>query len=147
MSAPTWNEESELTDGSHSVLDIQDYFEYTLKKHEIVTDNPSIRIYINKIENRITFKIKTGYYLELLTSETMKLLGRTKIKITKDENGENVPRLEITEVVLIHCNIVNNDYQQDSRVLYTFVPNRSFDDLLDISPKNIIFLKTFNSEF
>ena len=147
MSAPTWNEESELTDGSHSVLDIQDYFEYTLKKHEIVTDNPSIRIYINKIENRITFKIKTGYYLELLTSETMKLLGRTKIKITKDENGENVPRLEITEVVLIHCNIVNNDYQQDSRVLYTFVPNRSFDDLLDISPKNITFLKTFNSEF
>ena len=147
MSAPTWNEESELTDGSHSVLDIQDYFEYTLKKHEIVTDNPSIRIYINKIENRITFKIKTGYYLELLTSETMKLLGRTKIKITKDENGENVPRLEITEVVLKHCNIVNNDYQQDSRVLYTFVPNRSFDDLLDISPKNIIFLKTFNSEF
>ena len=77
----------------------------------------------------------------------MKLLGRTKIKITKDENGENVPRLEITEVVLIHCNIVNNDYQQDSRVLYTFVPNRSFDDLLDISPKNITFLKTFNSEF
>ena len=147
MSAPTWNEESELTDGSHSVLDIQDYFEYTLKKHEIVTDNPSIRIYINKIENRITFKIKTGYYLELLTSETMKLLGRTKIKITKDENGENVPRLEITEVVLIHCNIVNNDYQQDSRVLYTFVPNRSFDDLLDISPKNITFLKTFSSEF
>ena len=147
MSAPTWNEESELIDGSHSVLDIQDYFEYTLKKHEIVTDNPSIRIYINKIENRITFKIKTGYYLELLTSETMKLLGRTKIKITKDENGENVPRLEITEVVLTHCNIVNNDYQQDSRVLYTFVPNRSFDDLLDISPKNIIFLKTFNSEF
>ena len=147
MSAPTWNEESELIDGSHSVLDIQDYFEYTLKKHEIVTDNPSIRIYINKIENRITFKIKTGYYLELLTSETMKLLGRTKIKITKDENGENVPRLEITEVVLIHCNIVNNDYQQDSRVLYTFVPNRSFDDLLDISPKNITFLKTFNSEF
>ena len=64
MSAPTCNEESELTDGSHSVLDIQDYFEYTLKKHEIVTDNPSIRIYINKIENRITFKIKTRYYLK-----------------------------------------------------------------------------------
>ena len=77
----------------------------------------------------------------------MKLFQSTKSKITKDENGENVPHLEITEVVLIHCNIVNNDYQQDSRVLYTFVPNRSFDDLLDISPKNIIFLKTFNSEF
>ena len=65
----------------------------------------------------------------------MKILGSTKSKITKDENGENVPRLEITEVVLIHCNIANNDYQQDSRVLYTFVPNKSFGQLLDISPK------------
>ena len=81
---------------------------------------------MNKIENRMTFKIKTGYYLELLTSETMKLLGSTESKISKDENGENVPHLIITEVVLIHCIIVNNDYQQDSRVLYTFVPNRSF---------------------
>ena len=77
----------------------------------------------------------------------MKLLGSTKSKITKDENSENVPHLEITEVVLIHCNIVNNDYQQDSRVLYTFVPNKSFGQLLDISPKNFIFLKTFDSEF
>ena len=123
ISAPTWNEEFELPDGSYSVSDIQDYFKYILKKHETVTDNPSIRIYVNKIENRITFKIKTGYYLELLTPETMKLLGSTKSKITKDENCKNVPHLEITEVVLIHCNIVNNDYQQDSRVLYTFVPN------------------------
>ena len=77
----------------------------------------------------------------------MKLLGSTKSKITKDENCKNVPHLEITEVVLIHCNIVNNDYQQDSRVLYTFVPNKSFGQLLDISPKNFIFLKTFDSEF
>ena len=77
----------------------------------------------------------------------MKLLGSTKSKITKDKNGENVPHLEITEAVLIHCNIVNNDYQQDSRVLYTFVPNKSFGQLLDISPKNFIFLKTFDSEF
>ena len=74
----------------------------------------------------------------------MKLLGSTKSKITKDKNGENVPHLEITEVVLIHCSIVNNDYQQDSRVLYTFVPNKSFGQLLDISSKNLIFLKTFN---
>ena len=110
ISAPTWNEEFELPDGSYSVSDIQDYFKYILKKHETVTDNPSIRIYVNKIENRITFKIKTGYYLELLTPETMKLLGSTKSKITKDENGENVPYLEITEVVLVHCNIVNNYY-------------------------------------
>ena len=145
MSVPTWNKELELPDESYSVLDIQDYFEYILEKHQIVTDNPSIRIYIKKIKNRITFKIKTGYYLDFVTPETKKLLGRTKI--TKDENGETVPRLEITEVVLIHCNIVNNDYQQDSRVLYTFVPNKSFGQLLDISPKNFIFLKTFNSEF
>ena len=95
----------------------------------------------------ITFKIKTGYYLELLTPETMKLLGSTKSKITKDKNGKNVPRLEITEVVLIHCNIANDDYQQDSRFLHTFVPNKPFGQLLDISPKNFIFLKTFNSEF
>ena len=76
----------------------------------------------------------------------MKLLGSTKNKITKDKNGENVPHLEITEVVLVHCNIVNNDYQQDSRVLYTFVPNKPFGSLLEISPTNHIFLKTFNSE-
>ena len=77
----------------------------------------------------------------------MKLLGSTKNKITKDENGENVPHLEITEVVLIHCNIVNNDYQQNLRVLYTFIPNKSFGQLLDISPKKSIFFKTFDSEF
>ena len=75
-----------------------------LEKHETVTDNPSIRIYINKIENRIKLIIKSGYYLELLTPETMKILGGTKTKITKDEKGEDIPYLEITEVVLIHCN-------------------------------------------
>ena len=77
----------------------------------------------------------------------MKLLGSTKNKITEDENGANMPHLEITEVVLVHFNIVNNDYQQDSRVFYTFVPNKSFCQLLDISPKNFIFLKTFDLEF
>ena len=102
---------------------------------------------MNKIQNRIAFKIKDGYSLELLTPETMKLLGSTKNKISEDKNGENVPHLEITEVVLVHCNIFNNDYQQDSRVLYTFVPNKSFGSLLEISPTNHIFLKTFNSEY
>ena len=77
----------------------------------------------------------------------MKLLGSTKNKIIKDKNGENVPHLEIKEVLLVHCNIVNNDYQQDSRVLYTFVPNKPFGSLLEISRTNYIFLKTFNSEF
>ena len=147
ISAPTKNEEFTLPDGFYSVSDIQDSFEYILKKHRENTDKPPIQIYINKIENRITFKIKKGYSLELLTKEIMKLLGSTKNKITKDKNGENVPHLEITEVVLVHCNMVNNDYQQDSRVLYTFVPNQSFDSLADISPSNHIFLKTFNSEY
>ena len=77
----------------------------------------------------------------------MKLLGSTENKITKDKNGENVPHLEITEVVLVHCNTVNNDCQQDSRVLYTFVPNKPFGGLLKISRTNHIFLKTFNSQY
>ena len=147
ISASTWNEEFTLPDGSYSISDIQDYFKYILKKHGENTDKPSIQIYVNKIENRITFKIKNGYSLELLTKETMKLLGSTKNKITKDKNGENVPHLEITEVVLVHCNIVNNDYQQDSRVLYNFVPNKTFGSLLEISPTSHVFLKTFNSEY
>ena len=70
-----------------------------------------------------------------------------KAKITKDKNGENVPHLEIVELVLVHCNLVNNDYQQDSRILYTFVPNKTFGSLLEISPTNQDFLKTFDSEF
>ena len=77
----------------------------------------------------------------------MKLLASTKSKITKDKNGENVPHLEITEVVLVHCDIVNNDYQQDSKVLYTFLPNKPFVSLLEIPPTNHIFLKTFNLEY
>ena len=93
------------------------------------------------------FKVKTGYYFGLLTPEIIKFFGSTKGKINIDKNGENVPPLEITEVVLIHCNIVNNDYQQDWRVSYAFVTNKPFGQLLDISPKNVIFLKTFNSEF
>ena len=96
---------------------------------------------MNKTENRITFKVKDGYSIKLLTSKTMKLLGSTESKITKDKNGENVPHLEFTEAILVHYNIANNDYQQDSRVVYTFVPNKPFCSLLEISPKNHIFLK------
>ena len=91
--------------------------------------------------------MKTGYYLKLLTLDTMKLLGSTKSKTTKAKNGENIPHLDITEVLLVHCNIVNNDYKQGSRVLYTSIPNKSFGQLLDISPKKFIFLKTFDSKF
>ena len=123
----TWSEEFELPDGSYSISDIKDYFEYILKKHRESVDNPPI-----KIQNRITFKRKNGYYLKLLTPETMKLLGSSTSKITKDENGEDVPNLEVAEVVLVHCNLVNNDYQQESRISYTFVPNKTFGSLLEI---------------
>ena len=78
------------------------------------------------MENIITFKIKTGYYLEILSPETMKLLGSPESKIAKEENGESLPHLEITEAVLFHYNIVDNDYQQDSIILYTFVHNKPF---------------------
>ena len=146
ISAPTWNDKFELPDGSYPVSDIQDYFEYILIKHEENTDKPSVQIYVNKLENGVTFKIKDGYSLELFKSGTMKLLASTENKITKDKTSENVPHLEITEAILVHCNIVNNDYEQDSRVMYMFAPNKPFDGLLKF-PTNHIFLKTFNSEY
>ena len=140
ISTPTWNDKFDLPDGSNSVSNIQDYFEYILKKHEEDIDEPSVQIYVNKCENRVTFEINDGYSLEFLTPQAMKSLGSTMNKITKDKNSENVPYLQITEVVLVHCNIVNNDYQQDSRVWYTFVPNKPFGSLLEISNKSY-FLK------
>ena len=96
-------------------------------------------MYINRTENRITFKIKNGYYLELLTPETVKLLGSTESRITKDKNGENVPHLEVAALVLVHCSLANNNYQEDSRILYTFVPNKTFGSLLEILPPNHFF--------
>ena len=106
-------------------MDVQDCLEYIFKKYEKKVDNPSIRIYVNKIEKLIKFKIKTRYYLKLITFETIKLLEISKNKITKDEIGENIPHLEMTEAVLVHYDNVNNDYQEDSRDLYAFVPNKS----------------------
>ena len=103
ISAPTWSDKLELPDGSYLISDIQDYSENIVKRHNKNTDDPSMKIYVNKIENRITFQIKKGYYLELLTSETIKLLKSTESKITKDKNGKNVPHLEIIELVLVHC--------------------------------------------
>ena len=139
ISAPTWSDEFELPDESYSISDIQDYFEYILKKHSESVDDSPIEIVVSKNENRITFKIKNGYYLELLTPETMKLLGSTESNITGEKHGENVPHLEVVEVVLIHCNIVDNSYQQNSRILYTFVQSKPFGSLLEISPPNHIF--------
>ena len=95
ISAPTWNEAFDLSDGSYSIDDIQDYFEFIIKKHETLTENPSIQIYANKIKNRIVFKIKTGYKLELLTPETMKLLGSTKKVVDKNKNSEKCTKIRI----------------------------------------------------
>ena len=114
---------SKISDESYSISDILDYFERIIKKYEAFADDPRIKIHFNKIIYRSTSKIKIGYYLELLTAKTMTLLQSTENKITKDKNGENVPHLEITELVIVYCNIVNNGYQQDLRVLYTLVPN------------------------
>ena len=110
VSASNWNDTFELPDGSYSISDIQGYFEFIIKKHETLTENPPVQIYQNKIKNRIAFKIKTGCKLELLTLETMRLLGSTKKDVDKDKNSKNVPKLESVEVVLVHCNIVKNNY-------------------------------------
>ena len=106
----------DLPDGFYSIADIQDYFEFIIKKHETLSENLSVQIYTNKIKNRIIFKIKNGYKSKLLTPETMKLLGSTKKVVDKDKNGENVPKFEIVELLLVHCNLVKNDYQLTSKV-------------------------------
>ena len=110
ISASNWNDTFEFPDGSFSISDIPDYFEFIIKKHETLTENPPVQIYQNKIKNRIVFKIKTGCKLELLTLETMRLLGSTKKDVGKDKNSKNVPKLESVEVVLVHCSLVKNDY-------------------------------------
>ena len=145
--SPTWNDEFNLPDGSYSVSDIQDYFEHIIKKHETIADNPPVQIHVNKIKNRIAFKIKTGYILELLTEKTMQLLGSSKKDTDQNKDGENVPRLETVEVVLVHCNLVNKNYQQASKVLFTFVPNKQFGQLITITPHSPTMLKTTNAEF
>ena len=147
ISVPTWNDTFDLPDGSYSIEDIQDYFEFIIKKHETLTENPPIQIYPNKIKNRIVFKIKTGYKLELLTPETMRLLGSAKKVVDKDKNGENVPKLESVEVVLVHCNLVKNDYQHPSKVVFSFVPNKQFGQLIYISQQALIMMNTVNTEF
>ena len=110
--APSWNNTFDLPDGSYYIADIQDYFEFIIKKHETITENLVIQIYPIKIKNRIIFRIKTGYKLDLLTPVTMRLLGSTKEVVDKDKNGENVPKLETVEVVLVHCNFVKGTLMQ-----------------------------------
>ena len=103
-------------------------------------------IFVNEINN-IAFKIKSGYKLELLSKETMKLLGSTSNSVDKDKNSELVPEFESVDLVLVHCNLVNNSYQQASKVLFTFVPNKKYGQLITVSPHSLIMLKTINTEF
>ena len=107
-----------------------------------MTENPHVQIYPNKIKNWIVFKIKVGYKLELLSQEKMKLLGSTRKEVDKDKDGEDVPKLESVEVVLVHCNLVNNNYQQASKVLFTFVPNKQFGQLINIAPHSLTMVDT-----
>ena len=106
-----------------------------------------MQIYTNKIKNRIIFKIKIGCKLKLLSNETMTLLGSTKKDVHQEKDGEDVPKLESVEVVLVHCNLVNNNYQQASKVLFTFVTNKQFGQLINISPHSLTMLNTTNTEF
>ena len=105
---PRRNDKFELSDGSYSVSDIQDYIDYITKKQETLTIIPPIHVYNNRINNRLVFKIKDGYKLELQTHEAMKLFASTKKLIKKTRNGENVPILEVVEVVFVQCNLVDN---------------------------------------
>ena len=100
-----------MPDGSYSVSDIQDYSEFIIKKHETLVENSPMQIYPNKIKNSIVFKIKTGYKLEILSSETMKLLGSAKKDVDKDKGGEDARKLESVKVVLVYCNLVNKSYR------------------------------------
>ena len=136
-----------MLDGSYSISDIQDYLEYIIKKYETIADNLPVQIYNNEIKNTIVFKIKTGYKLELLSLETMKLLGSTKKDVDEDKNSEKIPKLESAEVVLVHCNLVNNNYQQASKVLFTFLPDKQIGQLITISPHSLAMLKTTNAEY
>ena len=140
------NYEFNLPDGPCSIADIQDCLEFINKKHKTLTENPPVQIFPNKIRNRIVFKVKTGYKLELSSSEMMKLSGSTEKDVDQDKDREDVPKLESVKVVLVHCNLVNNNYQQASKVLFTFVPNKQFGQLINILPHSLTMLSTKNTK-
>ena len=107
-------------------------------KHETIADVSPVLIYVNQINNRIVFKIKPGYKLELLSKETMRLLGSSADTIDADKNSELVPKLESVDLVLVHCNLVNNSYEQASKVLFTYVSNKKYGQLITVSPNSLI---------
>ena len=152
MSGPTWSKDVTLPDGSYEIYQIQNYFlDEVIKKHESnvkSNEESPILIYANRILNRLSFRIKTGYELELLTNETMRLLGDGAI-IDTTKNGENVPKLEIVRNVLVFCNLVQNVYLQDSKLLFSFVPNSRFGSFLSVTvtPQVLNFCDTVDYIF
>ena len=144
ISAPTRND---AFDGSYSIAALQNYFEYFIKKHETIADISPVLIYVNEINNRIFLKIKSGYKLELLLKETMRLLGSSTNTIDGDKNSKLVPKLESVDLVSVHSNLVNNSYQQASKLLFTLVPNKKYGQLITVSTETLIMLKTVNTEF
>ena len=126
---------------------VQDYIKYIIKKHETLTTIHPIYVYINSINNRLVFKITDGYKLELRTPETIKLFGSAKILLDKTKNREKVPIPEVVEVVLVQCNLVDNQYHQKSEALYTFTSNKSYAYFLNVEPSKLVFFKTYNREF
>ena len=148
LSGLTWNETFDLADGSYTIADIQDYFLW-IDGHETdvkSSEESPVLTYPDTIKNRIVFKIKTGYKLELLTNEAMALLGDGPIT-DQNKSGKNVPELEKVTSALLHYNVVHNDHLQNSKLLYSFVPNSSFGRLLSIQPLKLIDTKTSNSIF
>ena len=149
ISGPTSSETFDLPDGSYEISDIQDYFLKMIQKHESTIKNNEespILIYPNEVKNRIIFKIKTGYKLELSTKETQKLLGDEHV-IDKNKDSQNVPQLDLVEYVLLHCNLVQNDYLQNSKLLYEFVPDKKFGQLISVKLPVFIQCKTSDTLF
>ena len=150
LSGPTWSEDVTLPDGSYEISQIQTYFlEEVIKKHESKVksnEQAPILIFPYRILNRVAFRIKTGYKLELLTNETIRLLGDGPI-IDTTKNGENVPKLEIVRNVLVFYNLIQNAHLQDSKLLFSFVPNSRFGSLLSITPQVLKYCDTVDSFF
>ena len=130
----------------YSVSDIQEYIECIIINMKILPNNCPIHIYTNRIDNRLVFKIKDWYKKESQSPETIKLFDRTKKSIDKTNNGENVTSFEVVEVVLVQYNLVDNQYQQKSKVLYIFTPNKCYIYPLNVKPSHLAFLETYNTE-
>ena len=135
ISAPTWNDTFDLLHGSYSISDIQDYFEFIIKKHETLTEIPLVQLDWNKIKNRT---------VDAWNNEIVRKWGKN---VDQDKGGGNVPKLESVEVALVHCNLVKSDYQHTSKVLFTFVTNKQFGQLINISPRYLTMMNTINTEF